>query len=191
MEAANDAVVIQERVKSAGRWEIMLGIVLILLGTLAIASPFIAGIAVTFTVGWLLLGDGIVRLVEAFKAPSFGNGMLRMIGGALSVLGAVVMWTRPMMGLAILTMLVGIYFLIDGSTRSLLAFGMRPMRGWGWTLLNGIIGILLGIAILTRWPVSGLWVIGVFIGIHILIRGWAMVALGMAARNVAGSIEAG
>jgi uncharacterized membrane protein HdeD (DUF308 family) len=187
MENADQVASVRGELAQGGKWCIVLGIILILLGTFAIVSPFVAGIAMTLVVGWLLLGDGVVRAVFALKAPSFGSGALRLLGGALSILGAVLMWTRPMMGLALLTMLLGIYFLIDGLTRSFLALGMRPLAGWGWTLFNGVLGILLGIAVIARWPVSGLWVIGVFVGIHILLRGWSLLALGLAARGAARS----
>jgi len=88
-----------------------------------------------------------------------------------------------------MTMLIAIYFLVDGISEIIAAFKIKPDQGWGWVLFNGIIAVLLGFMIWRQWPVSGAWAIGILVGIHILITGWSMIILGTGARRVAGAIE--
>ena len=96
---------------------------------------------------------------------------------------------RPLVGLVTMTMLLAIYFLIDGISEIIAAFKIKPDQGWGWVLFNGIIAVVLGFMIWRQWPVSGQWAIGLLVGIHILMTGWSMIILGTGARRVAGAIE--
>jgi polyhydroxyalkanoate synthesis regulator phasin len=96
---------------------------------------------------------------------------------------------RPLVGLVTMTLLLAIYFLIDGISEIVAAFKIKPDQGWGWVLFNGIIAVLLGFMIWRQWPVSGAWAIGLLVGIHILMTGWSMIILGSGARRVAGAIE--
>ena len=96
---------------------------------------------------------------------------------------------RPLVGLVTMTMLLALYFLVDGISEIVAAFRIKPDQGWGWVLFNGIIAVLLGLMIWRQWPVSGAWAIGLLVGIHILITGWSMIILGSGARRVAGAIE--
>jgi uncharacterized membrane protein HdeD (DUF308 family) len=161
----------------------------VIFGVLAIAAPFITGVAVAIFVGSLLVLTGIAQLVHAFKARMWGIGFWGSVIGLLSIAAGVYMMIRPGVGLAALTLLLAIYFLVDGISEIIAAFRIKPDQGWGWVLFNGIIAVLLGLMIWRQWPVSGAWAIGVLVGIHILITGWSMIILGTGARRVAGAIE--
>ncbi len=96
---------------------------------------------------------------------------------------------RPLMGLATLALLLAAYFLVDGICEIIVAFKMKPESGWGWMLFGGIVAMLLGIMIWRQWPISGAWAIGVLVGVHMLLAGFALIVLGSGARRIASAIE--
>ena len=168
---------------------IFLGVLTVIFGVMAVGAPLIMGVAVSMFVGFLLLGSGIARIVHALKSRQWGTGFWGTIIGLLGVAAGLLMIFRPIVGLMTLTLLLAIYFLVDGICEIIAAFKIKPDQGWGWVLFNGIIALLLGIMIWRQWPVSGAWAIGVLVGVHILITGWTMIILGTGARRIAGTIE--
>lgn len=183
-----EATWMEEAKKNSG-FLIFLGILTVIFGVVAIGSPLITGVAVAVFVGFLLLASGVAQLVHALKSKQWGTGFWGTVIGLLGVVAGLLMIFRPMVGLVTMTMLLAIYFLIDGISEIIAAFKIKPDQGWGWVLFNGIIAVLLGVMIWRQWPVSGAWAIGLLVGIHILLTGWSMIILGTGARRVAGAIE--
>ena len=183
-----DATWIDEAKKNSG-FLIFLGILTVIFGVVAIGSPLITGVAVSVFVGFLLLASGVAQIVHALKSKQWGTGFWGTVIGLLSVVAGLLMIFRPMVGLVTMTILLAIYFLVDGISEIIAAFKIKPDQGWGWLLFNGIVAVLLGVMIWRQWPVSGAWAIGILVGIHILITGWSMIILGTGARRVAGAIE--
>ena len=173
---------LKEAKKNAG-WLIALGIALVIVGILAIGSPIVAGVSVSMVVGSMLIFVGVGQLIGAVKAGSFGSGFLGFIGGALTSIVGVAMLFRPFFGLATLTLLLAVYFFVEGISSIALGLKVRPHKGWGWLVFSGALGFLLGVFIYRQWPLSGVWAIGTMVGIHILFRGWSLIAIGMAARS--------
>ena len=183
-----EATWIEEAKKNSG-FLIFLGILTVIFGVVAVGSPLITGVAVSVFVGFLLLASGVAQIIHALKSKQWGTGFWGTIIGLLGVVAGLLMIFRPMVGLVTMTMLLAIYFLVDGISEIIAAFKIKPDQGWGWLLFNGIVAVLLGFMIWRQWPVSGAWAIGVLVGIHILITGWSMIILGTGARRVAGAIE--
>ena len=152
---------------------IFLGILCILLGILAIATPLIAGTAVTIIVGIILLAVGMVEIIHSFHA--YGHKLITFLKGLLSLTAGGLILARPLFGMTVLTMMLAIYFLIDGIMWCIMAFKMKPAQGWGMGLFNGIITFLLGFLIWKNWPLSGVWAIGILVGIRIMMAGWSMI----------------
>lgn len=175
--------------KSGGRL-VLLGILVIVLGVLSLGTPLVTGLAVGMFVGGLLLVGGIFRIVFAFKAESWGKGILGFLLGALTILCGLIMLGRPLLGLASLTLVLAAYFLVDGIFEILVAFQIRPRKGWGWTLVSGIAAVLLGYLFWRQWPFSGAWAIGVLVGVNLIMSGWSMIAFGGAARAIASEAQA-
>jgi len=183
-----EATWMDEAKKNSG-FLIFLGVLTVIFGVVAVGSPLITGVAVAVFVGFLLLASGIARIVHALKSKQWGTGFWGTAIGVLGVLAGLLMIFRPLIGLVTMTMLLAIYFLVDGISEIIAAFKIKPDQGWGWVLFNGIIAVLLGLMIWRQWPVSGAWAIGLLVGIHILMTGWSMIILGSGARRVAGAIE--
>jgi len=151
--------------------------------------PFVTGTAVTIFVGVLMIAAGITRGIFAFRAQSFGRGLLMFLLGAVIALGGVLLLARPLIGLASLTIVLAAFFFADGIIEAVYAFQLRPVQGWGWLLSSGIASVLLGFLIMYQWPVSGRWAIGVLVGVRLVFTGWPIIALGSVARGVVEDAE--
>ena len=165
------------------------GIATLILGGLCVLAPFISGIGVTLLVGLFLLAAGIARLFFAFKAGSFGKGLLTFLLGGLSIVCGLVFFARPLLGLASLTVVLVAFFIVDGIVEIVAAFKIKPLKGWGRMLLGGIISILLAILIAYEWPVSGAYAIGILVGIRLLVAGWSMIGVVVTAEDLADDVE--
>jgi uncharacterized membrane protein HdeD (DUF308 family) len=174
----------QQAKKNAG-WLVVLGVVTVIAGVLSIASPLISGLGVTVLVGIALVIAGVARTVGAFHAGSFGQGALAFIGGILTFVAGMLLVARPGIGLATLTLLLGCLLLVDGVVGAVLAFHVRPEKGWGWMLFSAAMAIVLGFLLLKEWPLSGLWAIGTLVGISLLFSGFSLISIGSAARSLA------
>jgi uncharacterized membrane protein HdeD (DUF308 family) len=162
---------------------IMLGALELFVGIIAIGSPLVTGVAVAFMIGSMLVLAGIARMVSALKAGSFGTGLFAFLGGLLALAAGLVLLFRPGAGLAFVTWMLAIYFVVDGIARMLLGFRMKGEPGSGWEWFGGVVSVVLGVLIYAKWPLSGAWAIGTLVGIHLIVSGWTVIGIGMAVRG--------
>lgn len=168
--------------KSAGSMKLM-GIFTILVGILAIAMPWVAGESVILLIGILVMAGGIARMFWAFRAGSLGKGILVFLIGVLTLLAGIAVVSLPVLSSAILTIMLTIYFVVDGISELFAAFNLPAGRsGKGWLIFDGLITLLLGGLIFTGFPLTGTLAIGIFLGIKLLLAGMTMLTLGSAAR---------
>ena len=163
------------------KWLIGIGVVLAILGLVALWNAVDATIVTTVIVGWVLVAAGAMQLVGAFAGGS-STGW-RILQGVLGVLYIVVGFNivfDPLAGAIALTVAVALMLLIDGVVRIIAAF-MDRREGWGWTVALGAVNILLGLWIWTGIPLSGL-VIGFFVGLQLLFVGMLWIVAGFASR---------
>lgn len=165
------------------------GIAVIILGTAAIGMPFVTGVAITLSIGLILMATGIAQIVFAFQSHSFGRGALRFGFGLLAGLCGVSLVTQPGAGLATVTLFLAVWFLVDGVFSIFHALSWRPQPGWGWMLLNGVMSFILGLLVYLQFPSSAVWLVGLLVGIRLVLSGWTMIALGALGRGVAADIE--
>jgi len=169
--------------KKNARLLVFLGALEMIVGLLAVASPAVAAMWVSIIVGTVLILSGAGHLIGAFKAGSFGAGLFGFLGGALSAAAGLLMFFRPLLGVATLSLLLALYLLVDGVSGMVLGLRIRPANGWGWLVASSGLAVVLAFLIYRQWPLAGVWAIGTFIGLHILFRGWSLVAIGLAARR--------
>ena len=174
----------REAKKNAG-WIVALGVVTIIAGFLAMGSPLASGLTVAIIIGVSMTIGGVARTIGAFSAGSFGQGTLAFIGGILTFVAGLIVVARPGIGLATLTLMLGGYLLVDGMSGAVLAFQVRPEKGWGWMLFSAAMGVVLGFLLLSDWPLSGQWAIGTLVGINLIFSGFSIISVGSAARSVA------
>jgi uncharacterized membrane protein HdeD (DUF308 family) len=157
---------------------VSLGIVLMVVGALAIGAAFITTFASVVVFGILLLSGGVVQLVNAFLARTWKGFVLHLFAGLLYLVVGGLMVEHPVQAAEGLTLMLAAAFLLGGAVRVIYAL-IQSFVGRGWVLVNGCTSVLLGISIWRQWPESSLWVIGLFIGIDLVFNGWLWVMLGL------------
>lgn len=168
-------------------WTAIYGVLLIILGALAIVLPGIATLATSLFIGWLLLFAGIVGLIAVLtsgtSAPGFWWNLVTAVLYLLA--GAVLLW-NPVAGAVTLTIILAAYLLASGVLKLIAAFEYRNAipRAWGWMLLSGIVDIILGALIVTGLPGTAVWVLGLLVGIDLLVSGVALLLASFHARSL-------
>ncbi|HXE16500.1 MAG TPA: DUF308 domain-containing protein [Stellaceae bacterium] len=160
------------------------GIVLLVLGALAVVVPEIASLAVAIFLGWLLLIGGVVGLISTVmmrQAPGFTWSLISAILGIVAG-GVLILW--PGGAVISLTLLMILFFWIEGVVSILFALDhRRQLSGrWGWMLASGIIDLILGLIIIVGLPGSAAWAIGLLLGINMIFGGAALISMATAAR---------
>ncbi len=159
-------------------WFLAFGIVLLVLGIAAVVRSVTATVASMVFFGWLLVFGSIAESVTAFMVGKWAGFFLHLLIAILFGMAGVLMVTRPVISAESLTFLMSVFFLAGGLCQ-LIAALWTHLPGWGWHALNGAIASVMGILIMAQWPVSGLWVIGLFIGIDLIVCGSAWIALAL------------
>ena len=171
------------------KWLLALGILFIILGTIGLGMTFLLTIVKVLFLGVLLLIGGAAQLIEAFKHKGW-KSLLWNILIALFYLGAGVLVIYDPVGASIaLTLVLAFALIAIGVFRIIMALQFKLAQVRWMTLLSGIASIVLGALILAQWPVSGLWVIGLFVAIELIIHGWSYVFIALAARQAQDHIE--
>jgi uncharacterized membrane protein HdeD (DUF308 family) len=176
-------------VRQASTWSIVWGVWLVVLGMLAVGSPFLAAVAVNALLAWLIVVAGIVHLILAFQAHRAGSLIWRLLVGLAYVFFGVYLITHPALGVASLTLLLASLFLIEGILDIALFFRVRSMQGSSWVLVDGVVTLLLGLMIYRQWPTSSAWAIGTLVGVSMIISGVTGVMLSLTVRKVASTVS--
>jgi uncharacterized membrane protein HdeD (DUF308 family) len=167
-------------------WALFLiqGLIMILLGFLAIGEPMVATIAVALFAGWLFLISGIVGLVGMFTARRAPSLWWTALSSLLSILvGCYLIW-RPLAGVLSLTLVAAAYFGAQGIVQIITAFShRRSIPSWGWMLFGGVVNILLAVVILSGWPGTAEWTLGLLFGINLLVWGLSLAMTALACRT--------
>ena len=183
-------------VKSAlsARWGLLMfeGVVLIVLGVLAIAAPFFATIAVEIYIGCLFLIAGIVGLVAMFYADDIAAFLWTLVTAALSLCLGVLLLYKPGAGAATLTLALTAFFAAEGVFQIVTSLAYRKALpdAWGWLLASGVCDLILVAIIVASWPLSASWTLGLLAGVNLLTSGWAIVMIAFAARDAVKSVAA-
>ncbi len=165
-------------------WFLGLGICLIVLGTIALGSSVLATMATVVLIGWLLIIGGVLEGVHAFwRERGWGGFFIDLLTGILYVVVGFMMVANPAEAAVTLTLAIVLFLMFGGIFRVIVALMLR-FPHWGWLVLHGAVNLLLGIAIWRQWPLSGLWVIGLFVGLDLIFNGWSLVMLGLSAKKL-------
>jgi uncharacterized membrane protein HdeD (DUF308 family) len=164
-------------------WIVALGVVYVLAGLVALGSVVMATVASVFLVGVMMIVAGVAEVFSAFQVKSWGKFLLWALLGVLYIVAGFVTFENPLLAAALLTLILGASLMASGVMRIILAFGMKRQSPWIWVMLSGVITLLLGLLILAHWPVSSLYILGVFLGIDLVIAGAAWIGLGFGLRR--------
>ncbi len=155
------------------------GFAVVLLGILAMMAPFISGVAVTSLVAVAITAAGIAMTVYAFKAGSFGKGLLQFLFGGITILFGIAMFVTPLRSMFGLTGLLMAYFVVDGLFAIFSGVRGRPQPGWGWMIVSGVASVVLAVLLWRQWPASGAYAVGMLVGIRLIFSGWSIAMLAM------------
>jgi uncharacterized membrane protein HdeD (DUF308 family) len=172
----------REAVQRDWGWFLVLGILLMVLGAMALAASVLMTLGTMVFFGCLLIVGGVIQLINAFKARGWGGFFLLLLTGILGVVTGWLMVRHPGAAALSLTLLLAPFFMVGGLFRVVGSVMLR-FPNWGWACLSGVIAFLLGVMLVMEWPASGLWLIGTCIGITLIFDGWGWVILAIAARQ--------
>jgi uncharacterized membrane protein HdeD (DUF308 family) len=177
-----------EIVRQATTWSTVWGVLLIIFGMAAVASPFLAAVAVNGVIAWLIVMAGVIHVIVAFHAFRAGSMLWKLLVGLAYVFFGGYLITHPSLGVASLTLVLASLFLVEGVLNIALFFQMRSVQRSGWVLADGIITLLLGLMIYTQWPSSSAWAIGTLVGVSMIVSGITRVMLSLAVRKATDAI---
>ena len=162
-------------------WFLAFGVGLLLLGIVAIVRSVTATIISMLFFGWLLVLACGIEVAQAVMVGHWAGFFHHLVAAILFGVTGFLIVTRPLLGAEVATMLMAVFFLISGLFQFIGSLWVA-LPGWGWQAVDGVITFVLGLLVLAQWPVSGLWVIGFFIGIDLIFYGAAWIALALGLR---------
>ena len=167
-------------------WRLFLaqGVIMVILGVLAVIWPQISTIAVDVYVGWLFLLSGIVGLASMFLAQNVQAFLWMLLTAALSLFVGVMLLWHPIEGAASLTMVLIAFFIVEGVFQIVASLSYRDIfpSQWGWMLASGIVDLILAALIIKGWPSTATWALGLIVGINLITSGAAIVMVALAGK---------
>ena len=140
------------------------------------------GMVMVLVLGWLLVLSGFVESIYAFRVRRWGGFFLHRMGGILAIfIGLIV--THPVAGALAWTLLFASFFIVIGICRLVMAISLK-FPHWGWAVFDSLITVGLGILLWAEWPWSGLWFLGLAVGVSLILRGWSYVMFALAIRRL-------
>jgi len=190
MTSVQDVSEMQDALKDALKthWKLFLfqGVVMVILGVLAVVWPAVATLAVDIYIGWLFLISGTVGLLAMFSARDVPAFFWTLLTAALAMAVGVLLIWKPAAGVESLTIVLTAFFIAEGVFQIAGSFAYRDaMPGsWGWMLASGISDLILAGVLIMYWPVSAAWALGLLVGVNLITSGVAIVVTAIEARNL-------
>ena len=158
-------------------WAIAAGVLLIIVGIEALAAPYLAALVAAFWVAWGLVFGGVAEMISAFSSSE--NRLWKVLLGVLYLVVGIYILMHPGSGLVALALTLAWVFLVKGVLSVFGALQLRPVAGWGWWLVDGVITLLLAFLIFSGWPQDSVRIIALLVGISLIMSGvnrlaWAL-----------------
>lgn len=174
-------VVQSDRLRRSWIWMAILAVLSLVGGVLALFNPFAATLAATLMAGWVFALLGALQIVQSFQVQGWGGFLWALLFGILTLVVGISLIFNPLAGMVSLTLLVAVLFLATGVVKVMYAFSLRPVTGWVWVLVSGLVSLLLGILILADFPWSATSILGILLGVELISNGvlFLFIALGL------------
>ncbi len=172
-----------EPLRAKWGWIVALGVLYVIAGFIALGSVVSATVVSVYVVGIMMLVAGVGEVIGAFQVKTWGKFFLWVILGVLYIIAGFSVFENPLLAAAFLTLLLGASLVASGIMRIYLAFSMKAQSAWVWALLSGVVTLLLGLIILAHWPFSGLYILGLLLGIDLVFAGTGWIGLGLGLRQ--------
>jgi uncharacterized membrane protein HdeD (DUF308 family) len=164
-------------------WIVALGVVYVVAGLVALGSVVFATVVTVFVVGIMMLIAGVAEVINAFQLKSWGKFLLWLLLGVLYIIAGFITFENPLFAAALLTLFLGFALIASGVMRIVLGFSMKAEMPWVAVVFSGLITFLLGLIIVIHWPVSGLYILGIFLGIDLIFAGAGWIGVGLGLRR--------
>ena len=172
-----------EPLRAKSGWIIALGVVYLVCGLIALGSVIFATVATVYFVGIMMIVAGAAEVFNSFQIKTWGKFLVWLLLGILYILAGFATFDNPLLAAALLTLLLGVALAASGVVRIVLGFSMRQGTPWMWVVASGLITLLLGLVILVHWPISSLYILGLFLGIDLVFAGVSWIGLGFGFRR--------
>ena len=179
-----------DQLRTKSSWLGIIGALLLLLGVYASIHFWATTIASLYVLGVILLIGGCIETANAILARSWNIALLDVLMAVLYIVAGVFTLRQPETAGLTLTLLLSAVFIVNGLMRILSTFALKPPH-WAWILLHGTVSFLIGVLLLAQWPWSGIWAIGVFVGVDLIVIGASMIATSITLRRHAQDIGHG
>ena len=164
----------RETVRRHSLWYLIQGALMILGGILALIYPIVSSVAVVLFLGWVLIVSGVVQGISLIDARNVPHFWLQLVSVILSIVVGLLLIRNPEQGLLTITLLLIVFFMVEGFSKVIFSLTIRPFPNWGWILVSGIIGILLSLFLWANLPVTAIWLLGLLVGIQLISEGAAL-----------------
>ena len=169
--------------RSKWGWFVGLGILMLIVGVIALGNLLAATVASVYLVGFMMLIAGGFEIAHSFGVKSWGGFFWWLLSGLLYAIAGIVAFNNPLLASAVLTLLLAASLVASGVVRAWIGYKHWAKNGAGWIIAAAIITILCGIVIAIGWPTNSLWVLGMFLAIDLIFQGWTAIALGLALKS--------
>jgi uncharacterized membrane protein HdeD (DUF308 family) len=171
--------------KSAANWSLALGVLILLLGIVALVVPVLTALAANYTLAWIALAIGVLQLIHAYQTRKRSRAGWQAVTGILNLVVGALLLIYPIEGIAAIALVLAALIFTVGVAELFLAFQRRPASGWGWVLASGIVSALVGALIACGWPGDSFVLIGMYVGISMVSGGVWRILTSFANRNAA------
>jgi uncharacterized membrane protein HdeD (DUF308 family) len=172
-----------ENTRNSSRPSIPLALLLILLGMVALALPIVTSWSVVLVMAWLIILSGVIQFIHAFRSTGVGTVLWKVVVAVVYLVAGIYLRFHPLLGAKALTLMLAVFFVVEGATDLVTYFRVRKVPGAGWIFFDGIVTLFLGLLVWRHWPSSSLWVIGTLVGISMISTGVTRLMIGLAARQ--------
>lgn len=183
MARMNDSAVRAELRGHRG-WFLALGLVMLAFGLIAGANMLMATVATVYWVGLLMILAGVIALIHAFSFKGWGSSLLSILAAAVYAIAGGFAFANPVAAAGAMTLFLGILLVIAGLVRIVIGIEERPLAGWGWVVLGGLVTTLAGGIVISGWPANSAWILGLFLAADLIVQGVSYIALSSALRRI-------
>ena len=173
----------REGVAGKWGWFVALGVLLIMFGGIAFGNLLMATVASVYYVGIVMMIGGLLNLLHAFQVKGWESVLYWVLSGAFYTAAGLFAFVNPLLASSVLTFLLAVALIVAGCFRIWVGFKLRPLHGWGWMVIGGIVTLLAGLIIAAGWPVDSLWILGLFLAVDLVMQGLAAIAFGVLVRG--------
>jgi len=167
----------RETVKRYSFWYLIQGVLLVVAGFLALVYPLIASVTIIVLLAWILIISGVLQGIGLIGARHVPHFWLQAISAVLAILIGLLLLRAPGSGLLVITVLLIVFFMVEGIAKVIFALTIKPFPNWGWVLGSGIVSIFLAVILWANMPLSADWLLGVLLGIQLMCEGAALTYL--------------